>query len=325
MHKTASFNRTIYITHAQTLSTDKPLNEYTNPKKTVDTDKAQAELDAIADGYRAIGAQVLQFDTLEDSEGLQDVIYTANQAFCLNGRALIANLPYERQNEEALAEQWLKGLGLQTLRMPKELGLFSGKGDALYIPGTNYVLAGSGYRNNIAAHKFLEDTFHVKVLPIKTKPRRSLFGIQNDFIGKPYKTVERDGSTLYHSPAYDIDIALGIVKAQTDEHRALVAYAPSLLTLASQQFMREQTIFDTIVVSRREALGAFACNLLSNGQGVVINKKAYGLIAELNYQGLQVVTVTNNEIAKGGGGVHCVENVIDNNTPDNPNPFSYAA
>lgn len=311
------FNEKIYVTDAWTLDTNRPLNEFTDPKKSVNNERAQAELDAIAEGYRTIGSSVVSFASPRGEEGYQDVIYAANQAFILNNKALVANLPYERKKEEDLATKWLENdLNLETVRMPEELGLFSGKGDALYIPGTTLVLAGSGYRNSQQSHAFLEETFDVKVLPFRTIPRRVLFGVQNDFIGKPYSTLERDGSTLNHSPAYDLDIAIGILKGQTEQHKALIAYAPSLLRSESRTFMEEQTLFDTIKVGRTEAMKAFGCNLVSNGRGVVINKDAKKLIKDIEAHGLFTVPVENVEIAKGGGGVHCVENAYSNTTPD---------
>ena len=79
--------------------------------------------------------------------------------------------------------------------------------------------------------------------------------------------------------------------------------------------MQQQDLFDTLEVNRHDAY-AFGCNLLSTGTGFVVHDTAKQFIRDARKLGLSPYPVSNIEIAKGGGGVHCIENALDNTTPD---------
>jgi N-dimethylarginine dimethylaminohydrolase len=69
---------------------------------------------------------------------------------------------------------------------------------------------------------------------------------------------------------------------------------------------------EKIEVTLEEAMEAFACNLLSTGETVVMGSNAPQLKAAIEAQGLTVITVELEELAKGGGFIRCTTLTLDN-------------
>nr|MDQ3093776.1 amidinotransferase [bacterium] len=62
----------------------------------------------------------------------------------------------------------------------------------------------------------------------------------------------------------------------------------------------------------KEAQYAFACNLVSTGETVVMSAFAPQLKAELERRGLKVLTPVVTELGKGGGFIRCTTLTLDN-------------
>ena len=62
---------------------------------------------------------------------------------------------------------------------------------------------------------------------------------------------------------------------------------------------------DKIEVSLEEAIGGFACNLLSTGETVIMSDNAPGLKEQIEKRGLKTVSPKMTELAKGGGYIRC--------------------
>ncbi len=67
-----------------------------------------------------------------------------------------------------------------------------------------------------------------------------------------------------------------------------------------------------IEVSLEEAVGGFACNLLSTGETVVMSDQAPELEQQLRNEGFKVVTPKMNELSKGGGYIRCTTLTLSN-------------
>jgi N-dimethylarginine dimethylaminohydrolase len=104
---------------------------------------------------------------------------------------------------------------------------------------------------------------------------------------------------------YDIDLAVSILR------KDLIAWCPEALMPESQERMRRMPI-EKIEVTLEEAMEAFACNLLSTGETVVMGSNAPQLKAAIEAQGLTVITVELEELAKGGGFIRCTTLTLDN-------------
>lgn len=266
------------------------INPFMDKKVAIDRAKAQNEHDAIRAALESAGVNVIKVKPPIDC---QDGVYTANWALVRGNKAVMATLPNARKGEEAYAEQILRQQGKTTYKVPGGLH-FSGQGDAL--PCGNYLFAGSGYRSDAAAHQFVADTLGYQVITLRTIPQR-------DWLGSPMKNKDSGWPDSFF---YDIDLALSVIRP------GLIAWCPKAFTRSSRATIRSLTDVDKIEVSFAEAKGAFACNLVSTGETVVMSSTAPELKSNLEAKGLTVVTPVITELAKGGGYIRCTTLTLDN-------------
>lgn len=265
------------------------LNPYSfsdNQPSLVEAKQEYSELQAI---FEQAGIEITHVGA---PEGCQDGIYTANWALCLGRTALMANLPNMRQAETPYATQQLKNLGYEIETLPHSIK-FSGQGDALVCG--NKIFAGYGYRTDLDAHEFIKKLTAKEVISLQTVPAMNESGqpIINNVTGWP------------DSFFYDIDLALAVINDN------LVAWCPEAFTPASQELMKDVDV-QKIEVSLEEAVGGFACNLLSTGETVVMSDQAPELEQQLRNEGFKVVTPKMNELSKGGGYIRCTTLTLSN-------------
>jgi len=260
------------------------INAYMDSHVPVSVEKAMAEHEQIRKSLKEAGIEIVKVDP---PAGCQDGVYTANWALCKGDIAVMARLPNKRKGEEPYAEQCLKNIGKKIVKVPGELR-FSGQGDAL--PCGNYLFAGSVYRTDPEVHAFLADTLGFEVVSLQTKPLRSFFGR-----GKHIINATTGWPDSYY---YDIDLALSVI---TDN---LIAWCPEAFMGESAAKIRSLPV-EKIEVSLKEAKKAFACNLVSTGETVVMSAFAPKLKAELEKRGLKVITPVVQELGKGGGYIRC--------------------
>jgi N-dimethylarginine dimethylaminohydrolase len=199
------------------------------------------------------------------------------------------------------ADSTLRSQGLETVRVPGELH-FSGQGDAL--PCGNYLFAGYGYRSDKAVHSFLADTLGYEVISLQAVPQRKWFGLGPAVINK--------ASGWPDSFYYDIDLAISVLRSPSGSQKGLIAWCPAAFTPASRQLLRDFDGVDKIEVSLKEARKAFACNLVSTGEKVIMSARAPQLRAAIEARGLQTITPEITELAKGGGYIRCTTLTLDN-------------
>ena len=281
-------NRTVLMSDARNFSAEQAINPYYFDSHT-DADKAQREHDAIREALEAAGTRVITVPSPADS---QDGVYTANWARVRVNRAVLARLPNVRKSEEAVARAVLESLGKQIFEVPDNLR-FSGQGDALACG--NYLFCGRGYRSDEAAQDYAAKTLGYQRIQLETIPQLNTDGRPaiNPVSGWP------------DSHFYDIDLALAVIKAPSANENGLIAYCPEAFTDDSNAKIDQLTDIDKIIVSLDEAQHAFATNLVSTGETVVMSAHAPKLTAELRGRGLRVITPEVNELAKGGGYIRC--------------------
>ncbi len=283
-----TLNASVLMSDADHFSTDQPINPYyvSDP---VDLTLAVKEHQTIYDHLIKAGINVVKVASPVDS---QDGVYTANWALVRDGTAVLARLPNARKAEEAYAEQVLTDLGLEVIHVPKGLK-FSGQGDALACG--NYLFCGSTYRSDVAAQAFAAKTLGYERIQLQTIP-------QLDTSGQP---VTNTSSGWADSFFYDIDLALAIIKPPIGADRGVIAYCPDAFVPESRQLLANFDVIDTIEVSLPEAQEAFATNLVSTGETVVMSARAPKLRQALEARGLKVLTPEISELAKGGGYIRC--------------------
>jgi N-dimethylarginine dimethylaminohydrolase len=266
------------------------INSYMGSSEPVNAAVAETEHDAIREALERSGVKIVRIPA---PAGCQDGVYTANWALVRGNVAVMASLPNKRRNEEPYAEQVLRANGKTIVKIPEGLK-FSGQGDAL--PVGNYLLAGSSYRTDAKVHQFLADTLGYEVISLQTVPHYDDNGtpVINAITGWP------------DSFFYDIDLAVSVLRDD------LIAWCPDAFMPESQEKIRALADIEKIEVSLEEAMHGFACNLVSTGEIVVMSAEAPELQAAIESHGLQTITPTISELAKGGGYIRCTTLTLDN-------------
>lgn len=274
------------------------INPFMNKNVPVDRIKAQTEHDHIQEALKRANVEVIKVAPPQDC---QDGVYTANWALVRGDTAVLSTLPNARKGEEPYAEKVLKDLGKKVVKIPSNIH-FSGQGDAL--PCGDFLFAGTGYRTEKPAHDFVADTLGYTVISLQTIPKRSLWGF-----GKP--AINKD-SGWPDSFFYDIDLALSVLRAPANGKKGLIAWCPEAFTPTSRRKLEAFDEVEKIEVSFLEAKKAFACNLVSTGETVVMSANAPRLKAELEDRGFQIITPQITELAKGGGYIRCTTLTLNN-------------
>lgn len=290
-------NRTVLMSDALNFSAEQAINPYYFDSRT-DTSAAQQEHDSIRSALESAGVTVVTTTSPSDS---QDGVYTANWALVRGNIAIPARLPNVRKAEEAHARAVLRDLGKELVEVPEGLR-FSGQGDALACG--DFLFCGNGYRSDEAAQKFAADTLGYTRIQLQTIP-------QLDEVGRP---VVNAISGWEDSFFYDIDLALSIIRHPSGDTPGLIAYCPEAFTDESRTTLEELQKtgdIEAIVVSLEEAEQAFACNLVSTGETVVMGDGAPKLKSELETRGLTVLTPHIRELSKGGGYIRCTTLTLD--------------
>ena len=281
-------NTTVLMSDANHFSTEQPINPYYGIAP-VNRQRAVKEHAAIYDALILAGINVVKIASPVDS---QDGVYTANWALVRNGKAVLARLPDARKTEESYAAKVLVDMGIEVITVPGGLK-FSGQGDALAC-GT-YLFCGSGYRSDVAAQQFAAEVLGYERIQLQAIPQR-------DSNGQP---MINQSSRWADSFFYDIDLALAIIKAPQGDQKGIIAYCPEAFTAASREILEHFDAVDKVAVSLLEATEAFATNLISTGETVVMSAHAPQLRLALEACGLTIITPNITELAKGGGYIRC--------------------
>jgi N-dimethylarginine dimethylaminohydrolase len=280
-------NRTVLMSGANYFSAVGN-NPYSNVNVQPAIELAKTDFENIRSAVEQAGVRVIKVDPPQDCP---DGVYTANWGLCRGNKAVLSSLPSTRQRETPYVEKALRELGKEVIRVPGELH-FSGQGDAL--PCSSYLLTGSGYRTDEAAHQFLADTLGYEVITLQAVPDRNAGGqpIVNPVTGWP------------DSFFYDIDLAISVLGPD------LIAWCPEAFMPSSQEKIYALPM-EKIEVSLKEAKKGFACNLLSTGETVIMSSKAPEFKAAIEARGLYVITPEVSELGKGGGYIRCSTLTLD--------------
>ena len=234
-----------------------------NPTKPVDTDLAIAQWEQLRDVYRRLGHVV---DTLVPNADLPDMVFTANGATVIDGRALVSRFRHvERAAEAASYLRWLPTAGLRNVRQATFTN--EGEGDHAVVGGR--ILAGAGFRSDQRGHAETRAYFRREVISLR----------------------------LVDPRYYHLDTALAVLDAEQ------IIYYPPAFSTASQSVLG--SLFPNAIKANDADAAAFGLNAVSDGHHVVVPHVAGNLIAQLRRRGYEPVGVDLSELLKGGGGVKC--------------------
>ncbi|MPV48594.1 N-dimethylarginine dimethylaminohydrolase [Pseudactinotalea sp. HY160] len=238
------------------------INPWMDSARPTATALAIEQWERLRSTYLDLGHTVELIDPLP---GCPDMVYAANGATVVDGVAYAANFRYEQRRPEAPA--YLKRLADLGFAPAAAEFVNEGEGDMLFT-GT-YVLAGTGFRSEPAAHRELQEA-----------------------IGRPVITLELVNPRYYH-----LDTALAVLTGD------LIAYYPPAFTPGSRAVL-EHLFPDAIIAGEADA-AVLGLNAVSDGEHVVVAPRATRLAAQFAERGLEPIPVDTSELLKGGGGAKC--------------------
>ncbi|WP_433217778.1 dimethylargininase [Microtetraspora malaysiensis] len=238
------------------------INPWMDPDQGADTAQAVRQWEELRAAYERLGHKVSLIDPVD---GLPDMVFAANGALVVDGRVYGAKFTHAERTAEGPAYlRWFADRGFETME-PKHTN--EGEGDFLTLD--DVVLAGTGFRTDVAAHVEAQE-----------------------FVGRPVVTLRLIDPRFYH-----LDTAL----FPLDGHN--VAYYPGAFSEGSRNVLRR--MFPDAVIATEEDAAVLGLNAVSDGANVVINAEATGLSRELERLGYNVVRVELSELRKAGGGPKC--------------------
>ncbi|MFB9235380.1 dimethylargininase [Plantactinospora siamensis] len=238
------------------------INPWMHPEQPVDPQRAVAQWDTLRRTYLDLGHTV---DEIEPLPGLPDMVFAANGATVVDGKAMSVQFrDPERADEAPAYRAWFERAGFE-IHDPKHIN--EGEGDIL-LAG-DLLLAGFGFRTAHAAHAQLQEVF-----------------------GRPVIGLQLVDPRFYH-----LDTALCVLDERT------IAYLPEAFSPGSRAALRR--LFPDAVLATEADAAVFGLNSVSDGRHVVLPVQATGLAAALRDRGYETIGVDLSELRKAGGGPKC--------------------
>jgi arginine dihydrolase len=242
-------------------SVDYAINPWMDPSTPVDTDLAIRQWTTLRDTYRGLGHTV---DEIDPIPGLPDMVFAANGATVVDGVVYGAQFRFPERSAEAPAYlNWFAANGFTT-QAAKEVN--EGEGDLLLTD--RYVLAGTGFRTELAAHAEAQELF-----------------------GRPVVTLQLVDPRYYH-----LDTALTVLGST-------VAYLPEAFSPGSARVLAQ--LFPDAILATPADAAVLGLNAVCDGKHVLLAAQAHGLAGQLRDRGLTPVPVNLSELRKAGGGPKC--------------------
>ncbi|MEU5300674.1 dimethylargininase [Streptomyces noursei] len=267
------------------------INPWMREDADVDTALALRQWENLVRAYRDHGHTV---ETVRPAPGLPDMVFAANSAVVVGGRAFgsLFHAP-QRRPESHEYELWFKGAGYDLHRPESPC---EGEGDL--VPVGRYLLAGTGFRTTRDAHAEVQEFFGRPVISLQlTDPYfyhldTALFVLDD---GLTADGLIADGSGTDGSGAGG--------NGAGGAGGAALAYYPEAFSPGSREVLR-QLFPDAVLATRDDAL-AFGLNSVSDGRHVFVAPRATHLIDQLTARGYVPVPVDLSEFHKAGGGIKC--------------------
>ncbi len=243
------------------------------------TREALAAWNTLRSTYESLGAKVL---VKPPAQGWPDLVFTANCAVVLDGKAVLARyLNAERSGEEAHGRRMFERLKARgdidvTYHTPEGV-CFEGAGDAIYDPVRGLMWMGYGQRSCRFAHHSVEQVFGIPTVSLELVDPR-FYHLDTAFC------VLSGGEILYHPPAF------------TAEGQAQIqALAGSMR-----------------IEAPAEDAARLGVNLVCIGQDLVLCSCSPRLRALLEERGYRVHVVPLGSFNHSGGAASCLTLKLDN-------------
>jgi N-dimethylarginine dimethylaminohydrolase len=244
--------------------------------------RAQRASTELREALVSAGADV---EIVPPAKGLPDLVFPANAAVVLDGRALLARFMHpERQGEETIFAECFESLAARGLideihTLPEDL-LHEGAGDAIWDRDRHFFWAGFGQRSDRSSIDVIEDVFEQHAVPLELASPR-FYHLDTCFC--PLE----GGRVLYYPAAFTRD-ALATIEA---------CIAPK----------------DRIIATDADA-AAFCVNAVNIGERIIMAKAPKSLKSKLEQRGYIVDEVDLSPFILSGGGAYCMTLRLDRTT-----------
>ncbi|WP_354643687.1 dimethylargininase [Kitasatospora camelliae] len=239
------------------------INPWMDPRRAVDTALAVRQWERLREVYLDLGHTV---ELIDPAPGLPDMVFAANGATVIDGRALVARFrDAERAAEAPAYAEWLRGHGFADLRTAELVN--EGEGD--YLLAGEHLLAGTGFRSDPRSH-----------------------AEAGDFFGRDVVSL-----TLVDPNYYHLDTALAVLDDAT------IAYYPPAFSADSRSVL--ERLFPDAVIAGDADAKVFGLNAASDGRHVVLPQDATALADQLRNRGFHPIGLDLSELLKAGGSIKC--------------------
>lgn len=209
---------------------------------------------------------------MEPVDGLPDMVFTANAGTVCGDRAVVSRFFHpQRQGESAHFARWFRENGFDVLELPEGMN-FEGAGDSLLDRGGEWIWAAYGFRTDLESHAPLAEWLGREVVSLK--------------LADPY---------FYHLDTCMCPLADGY----------LLYYPAAFEDRSRAEIERRVPAHKRIPVSDEDA-GQFACNTVTVGQDIVMNRATAALRGKLQQAGFRLHEVNLSEFIKSGGSAKCL-------------------
>lgn len=244
------------------------INPWMSVDDPVHTDLACRQWQDLVATYVRLGVSV---ELIEPEPDLPDMVFAANAAVVVDGRALVAKFRHgQREGESAAYARWFEQRGLRAVDRARRHN--EGQGDVLRAG--DVLLAGYGPRTSRAAHRELADWSGREVVSLRLVDPR-----------------------FYH-----LDTALFPIGDT-------VAYRPEAFDGRSRRIL-EHRYPDAVLADSHDA-AVLGLNAVVIGRAVVLPAGTRHLRSKLRSRGFETVEVDLSELRKAGGSVKCCTLVLD--------------
>jgi N-dimethylarginine dimethylaminohydrolase len=243
---------------------------------------AMRALDDLREALERAGCKVVM---APGAPGLPDMVFPANAAVVLDGRAIVARFRHpQRRGEEAHFIAIFNGLrdqGLLTEVAHLPEGCFQeGAGDCIWDPTRGHFWGGYGPRSSREAITAMADFFGREIVPLE----------------------------LVSDRCYHLDV--GFCPLSGGE----ILYFPPALGSAALRTLHQRVPAELRIEASEDDLARFSVNAVSVGRHIVMNRTTTRLRGELERRGYTVSEVDLAPFVLSGGGAFCMTLRLDWNS-----------
>jgi N-dimethylarginine dimethylaminohydrolase len=232
--------------------------------------------------FRALGSNGASVELVEPQDGLPDLVFTANSAVVLDGKALLARFRYpQRQGEEpvyAAAFNALRSRGLidEVVTLPEGV-MLEGAGDCLWDAHRQLFWMGCGFRTGVEAREVVTAQF-----------------------GVPCVALALADPAFYHLDTCFSPLPCG----------AVMYYPAAFTTEGLAQIHARVAPTQRIAIAAEDA-AHFAANAVNFGRTILLSSCSETLRAQLKKRGYTVVEAPLTVFQRSGGSACCLTLRLD--------------